>query len=77
MLEGVTWFRQSALRIADGDRRVYIDPWGTDDEAPPADSSSSRTRTPITCSPRRSPGCPPRDPRSSRRTTWRPSSPAT
>ena len=37
MLEGVTWFRQSALRFTDGDRRVYIDPWGTDDEAPPAD----------------------------------------
>lgn len=37
MLEGVTWFRQSAIRFSDGDRRVYIDPWGTDDEAPPAD----------------------------------------
>jgi L-ascorbate metabolism protein UlaG (beta-lactamase superfamily) len=37
VLEGVTWFRQSAIRFTDGDRRVYIDPWGTDDEAPPAD----------------------------------------
>ncbi len=37
MLEGVTWFRQSAFRFTDGDRRVYIDPWGTDDDAPPAD----------------------------------------
>jgi L-ascorbate metabolism protein UlaG (beta-lactamase superfamily) len=37
VLEGVTWFRQSAFRFTDGDRRVYIDPWGTDDDAPPAD----------------------------------------
>jgi L-ascorbate metabolism protein UlaG (beta-lactamase superfamily) len=37
VLEGVTWFRQSAIRFTDGDRRVYIDPWGTDDDAPPAD----------------------------------------
>lgn len=37
MLEGITWFRQSALRFIDGERTVYIDPWGTDDGAPPAD----------------------------------------
>ena len=37
MLEGVTWYRQSAFRFTDGDRSVYIDPWGTDDDAPPAD----------------------------------------
>ena len=37
MLEGITWFRQSAIRFADGERRIYIDPWGTDDSAPPAD----------------------------------------
>ena len=37
MLEGITWFRQSAFRFTDGDRSVYIDPWGTDDDAPPAD----------------------------------------
>jgi L-ascorbate metabolism protein UlaG (beta-lactamase superfamily) len=37
VLEGVTWYRQSAFRFAGGDRTVYIDPWGTDDSAPPAD----------------------------------------
>jgi L-ascorbate metabolism protein UlaG (beta-lactamase superfamily) len=37
MLEGVTWFRQSALRFIDGDLSVYIDPWGTGDDASPAD----------------------------------------
>ncbi|MEP6973311.1 MAG: MBL fold metallo-hydrolase, partial [Actinomycetota bacterium] len=36
-LEGVTWFRQSALRFSDGDLTVYIDPWGTDEDGPPAD----------------------------------------
>ena len=30
MLEGFTWYRQSALRFADGERTVYIDPWGTE-----------------------------------------------
>jgi L-ascorbate metabolism protein UlaG (beta-lactamase superfamily) len=37
MLDNVTWYRQSALRFSDGQRTVYIDPWGTDDAAPPAD----------------------------------------
>ena len=37
MLEGITWYRQSALRFADGERTIYIDPWGTDATAPPAD----------------------------------------
>lgn len=37
MLEGITWYRQSALRFTDGERTVYIDPWGTDEAAPPAD----------------------------------------
>jgi L-ascorbate metabolism protein UlaG (beta-lactamase superfamily) len=37
VLEGITWYRQSALRFTDGERTVYIDPWGTDEAAPPAD----------------------------------------
>jgi L-ascorbate metabolism protein UlaG (beta-lactamase superfamily) len=37
MLEHVTWFRQAALRFADGQRTVYVDPWGIPNEAPPAD----------------------------------------
>ena len=37
MLEGITWYRQSALRFTDGERTIYIDPWGTDEAAPPAD----------------------------------------
>lgn len=37
MLEGFTWFRQSAFRWSDGERTVYIDPWGTSDDEPPAD----------------------------------------
>lgn len=37
MLEGITWYRQSALRFTDGERTVYIDPWGTDEAAPQAD----------------------------------------
>lgn len=37
MLDRFTWFRQSAFRWADGDRVVYIDPWGTEEDAPPAD----------------------------------------
>ena len=37
MLDGITWYRQSALRFADGERTVYIDPWGTDAAAPAAD----------------------------------------
>ena len=37
MLERFTWFRQSAFRYADEERTVYIDPWGTDANAPRAD----------------------------------------
>ncbi len=37
MLDGVTWYRQSALRWTDGELTVYIDPWGTGEDAPPAD----------------------------------------
>jgi L-ascorbate metabolism protein UlaG (beta-lactamase superfamily) len=37
MLDRITWFRQSALRWQDGERTVYIDPWGTPEDAPPAD----------------------------------------
>jgi L-ascorbate metabolism protein UlaG (beta-lactamase superfamily) len=31
VLEGFTWFRQSAFRWSDGDFVVYIDPWGVGD----------------------------------------------
>lgn len=37
MLERFTWFRQAAFRYADQERTIYIDPWGTDEGAPPAD----------------------------------------
>lgn len=37
MLEGFTWFKQSAFRWTDGERVVYIDPWGTEEDATPAD----------------------------------------
>ncbi len=37
MLEPITWFRQAALRWRDAERTVYIDPWGTPTDAPPAD----------------------------------------
>jgi L-ascorbate metabolism protein UlaG (beta-lactamase superfamily) len=37
VLEHLTWFRQSAFRWSDGDRTVYIDPWGTPADAPPGD----------------------------------------
>jgi L-ascorbate metabolism protein UlaG (beta-lactamase superfamily) len=37
MLEGITWFRQSALRFELPDRTIYLDPWGTPADAPPAD----------------------------------------
>jgi L-ascorbate metabolism protein UlaG (beta-lactamase superfamily) len=37
VLEGITWYRQSALRFIDRELTVYIDPWGTDEGAPPAD----------------------------------------
>ncbi len=37
MLERFTWFRQSAFRWTDGERTVYIDPWGTGEDELPAD----------------------------------------
>jgi L-ascorbate metabolism protein UlaG (beta-lactamase superfamily) len=37
MLEPITWFRQAALRWTDGQRTVYIDPWGTNPDDGPAD----------------------------------------
>jgi L-ascorbate metabolism protein UlaG (beta-lactamase superfamily) len=37
MLEQVTWYRQAALGFADGERTVYVDPWGTPPDAAPAD----------------------------------------
>jgi L-ascorbate metabolism protein UlaG (beta-lactamase superfamily) len=37
VLEGFTWFRQSAFRWSDGERTVYIDPWGTSEDEPSAD----------------------------------------
>jgi L-ascorbate metabolism protein UlaG (beta-lactamase superfamily) len=37
MLEGFTWFKQAAFSWSDGEKMVYIDPWGTDPDSPPAD----------------------------------------
>jgi L-ascorbate metabolism protein UlaG (beta-lactamase superfamily) len=37
MLDRITWFRQSALLWQDGERRIYVDPWGTPEGAAPAD----------------------------------------
>ena len=37
MLERFTWFRQSALRYAGDGLTLYIDPWGTVVDDPPAD----------------------------------------
>ncbi len=37
MLERFTWFRQAAFRYAEDDLVVYIDPWGTSEDDPPAD----------------------------------------
>ena len=37
MLQAFTWFRQAALRWSDAERTVYIDPWGTTGDDPPAD----------------------------------------
>ncbi|MEX2405939.1 MAG: MBL fold metallo-hydrolase [Actinomycetota bacterium] len=37
MLEGFTWFRQSAMRYAGDGLKLYIDPWGTGPEDAPAD----------------------------------------
>ncbi len=36
MLEGFTWYKQSAYRWK-GDKTVYIDPWGLKGDLPPAD----------------------------------------
>jgi len=37
MLERLTWFKQAAFRWQDAERTIYIDPWGTPEDAPPAD----------------------------------------
>jgi L-ascorbate metabolism protein UlaG (beta-lactamase superfamily) len=37
MLERFTWFRQSAMRYQADGLTVYIDPWGTAEDEPPAD----------------------------------------
>ncbi|HZD18210.1 MAG TPA: MBL fold metallo-hydrolase, partial [Actinomycetota bacterium] len=37
MLERLTWFRQSAMRYLGEGLTLYIDPWGTADDDPPAD----------------------------------------
>ena len=37
MLERFTWFRQSAMRYRADGLTVYIDPWGTTEDEPPAD----------------------------------------
>ena len=34
MLEGITWFRQSAMRWRGDGPVVYVDPWGVTDPAP-------------------------------------------
>src|SRR5436305_1901282 len=41
MLEQLTWFRQASFRWRDDERTIYIDPWGTPDDAPEADDSKS------------------------------------
>jgi L-ascorbate metabolism protein UlaG (beta-lactamase superfamily) len=37
MLERFTWYRQAGFRWSDGERTIYIDPWGTPEDAPRAD----------------------------------------
>jgi L-ascorbate metabolism protein UlaG (beta-lactamase superfamily) len=37
VLEGFTWFRQSAMRYAGDGMTLYIDPWGTGPDDAPAD----------------------------------------
>ena len=37
MLERFTWYRQAAFRWQDGERTIYIDPWGTPEDAPQGD----------------------------------------
>lgn len=33
----MTWFRQAAFRWHDDERTIYVDPWGTPEDSPPAD----------------------------------------
>jgi L-ascorbate metabolism protein UlaG (beta-lactamase superfamily) len=37
VLERFTWYRQAAFRWQDGERTIYIDPWGTPEDAPQGD----------------------------------------
>ena len=37
MLENLTWFRQAAMRYSGEGLTLYLDPWGTAPEDPPAD----------------------------------------
>jgi L-ascorbate metabolism protein UlaG (beta-lactamase superfamily) len=37
MLDRLTWFKQASLRWQDDQITVYIDPWGTSPDDPPAD----------------------------------------
>ena len=37
LLQHLTWFRQAAFRWSDGERTIYVDPWGTPEDAAPAD----------------------------------------
>ena len=37
MLDNITWFRQSAMRLRTDGLVVYIDPWGTSEDEEPAD----------------------------------------
>jgi L-ascorbate metabolism protein UlaG (beta-lactamase superfamily) len=37
VLENVTWFRQSSMRLATESRTIYVDPWGTAEGDPKAD----------------------------------------
>ena len=37
MLERMTWYRQAAFRWRDDERTIYVDPWGTTRDEPPAD----------------------------------------
>lgn len=37
MLERFTWFRQSAMRYTGDGLTIYLDPWGTGPDDPPAD----------------------------------------
>ena len=37
LLDRITWFRQSAIKWAGTGRTIYLDPWGTGEDEPPAD----------------------------------------